>query len=109
MSCALVMLEIFVPVTHAQRVRVAMGEAGAGKVGNYSHCSFSLKGIGRYLPEQGAKPVIGSVGKMQQVAEERITMVCEKRLLKRVVTAIKNAHPYEEVPIYAYPLSELPK
>lgn len=103
----LVTLETFVPETHAEKVRHAMGEAGAGKVGNYSHCSFSVKGIGRYRPEKGAKPAIGKVGKLEEVHEERITMQCERRLLKRVFIAIKKAHPYEEPPIFVYPVEEI--
>ncbi len=103
MNQLFVMLETFVPETHAERVRIAMGKAGAGKIGDYTHCSFSVKGVGRYRPERGAKPAIGKVGKMEEVTEERITMPCERRLLKRVISAIKKAHPYEEPPIFIYP------
>lgn len=99
-----VIIETFVPEKDADKVRQAMGEAGAGRIGNYTHCSFSVKGIGRYRPEKGAKPAIGKIGKMEEVAEERITMQCERRLIKKVISAIKKAHPYEEVPIYIYPL-----
>ena len=102
-----VMLETFVPETHAERVRNAMAEAGAGKIGNYTHCSFSVKGIGRYRPEKGAKPAIGKVGKLEEVSEERITMRCERRLLKAVISAIKEVHPYEEPPIFVYPVETL--
>ena len=98
----LVTIETFVPETHAEKVRLAMGKAGAGKLGNYSHCSFSVKGFGRYRPEKGAKPAIGTIGKLEKVREERITMVCEKRLLKKGISAIKEVHPYEEVPVYVY-------
>lgn len=97
-------IDVFVPETHADKVRLAMGEAGAGRIGDYTHCSFSVKGVGRYRPEQGAAPAIGRVGKLEEVQEERITMQCERRLLKKVISAIKKAHPYEEVPIYIYPL-----
>ena len=102
-----VTLETYVPETHSEQVRRAMGEAGAGRIGHYAHCSFSVKGIGRYRPEPGAKPAIGKIGKIEEVKEERITMVCEKRLLKHVVIAIKKAHPYEEVPIFAYPMEDV--
>lgn len=105
----LVMLETFVPETEAEKVRRAMGEAGAGGIGNYSRCSFSVKGTGRYKPEKGAKPAIGKVGKVEEVTEERITMQCERRLLKRVISAIKEVHPYEEPPIFLYPLEQMPK
>lgn len=101
------MLETFVPEAHTERVRLAMGEAGAGRVGNYSHCSFSVKGTGRYRPEKGARPTVGKVGKMEEVAEERITMQCKRQLLKAVISAIKEVHPYEEPPIYVYPVEDV--
>lgn len=103
----LVTIETFVPETHAEQVRRAMGEAGAGKIGNYSHCSFSVKGIGRYRPEKGAKPAIGKVGKLEEVKEERITMQCERRLIKKVISAIKEVHPYEEAPVFVYPVEDV--
>lgn len=98
----LVTIETFVPETEAEKVRLAMGKAGAGKIGKYSHCSFSVKGIGRYRPEKGAKPAIGKIGEIEEVSEERLTMQCERRLLKRVISAIKEVHPYEEPPVYVY-------
>ena len=101
---SMVTIETFVPETHAEKVRLAMGEAGGGRVGNYSHCSFSVRGTGRFRPEKEAHPAIGKVGKMEEVKEERITMQCERRLIKRVVIAIKKAHPYEEPPIFVYPV-----
>ena len=106
MSDAIVTIETFVPETYAEKVRYAMGEAGAGRVGNYSHCSFSIKGIGRFLPGKDAKPAIGEIGRLEKVEEERITMQCERQLLKKVVSAIKNAHPYEDPPIFLYPIEE---
>ena len=100
----LVTVETFVPEAAAEKVRLAMGKAGAGKMGNYLHCSFSIKGVGRFKPEKGAKPAIGKIGKIEEVKEERITMQCERRLIKKVTLAIKKAHPYEEVPIFVYPV-----
>lgn len=93
-------LVTYVPETHADAVRHAMGEAGAGKVGNYTFCSFSSNGTGRFKPMDGAHPSIGEVGRLEEVAEERIEAVCEKELMEAVAAAIRKAHPYEEVPIY---------
>lgn len=73
-----VKIVVFVPKTHTGMVRKAMGDAGAGRIGNYSHCSFSIDGIGRYKPLEGAHPAIGEVGKFEGVEEERIECVCEK-------------------------------
>ena len=99
-----VKIVVFVPESHAEIVREAMGEAGAGKIGNYSFCSFSSKGTGRFLPGEGAHPAIGTLGTMELVKEERIEVVCDKELLELVTAAIKVAHPYEEVALDIYPL-----
>lgn len=99
-----VKIVVFVPGSHANVVREAMGKAGAGKIGNYTFCSFSSKGVGRFKPGQGANPYIGEVGKFEEVEEERIETVCERNIIKDVILAIKNVHPYEEVALDIYPL-----
>lgn len=96
-----------VPLTHADVVRKAAGDAGAGRVGNYSHASFSTIGTGRFLPLQGAHPAIGSVGSMEAVEEERIEWTCAHEDVRAIVNAIKLAHPYEEPVIDVYPLETL--
>ena len=98
---------VYVPVTHADVVRKAMGNAGAGKLGNYTFCSFSSKGIGRFLPMQGAHPAIGEVGKLESVEEEKIEMVCDSSILEKVISAMKYIHPYEEVAYEVYSLLEI--
>lgn len=94
----------FVPVKNAEKVRMAMGDAGAGVLGNYTHASFSTRGIGRFLPGKGAKPAIGKVGKLEEVEEEKIEVICQKEKAKDVITAIKRTHPYEEIPLEIYQL-----
>lgn len=89
----------FVPIKNADKVRQAMGDAGAGVLGDYHHASFSTTGIGRFTPGKGAHPFIGEVGKPQQVDEERIEVICQKEKVKEVIAAIKQTHPYEEPPI----------
>lgn len=89
-------IAVFVPESHADAVRRALGDAGAGAVGCYSHCTFSAAGTGRFLPEDGAEPFLGAVGKEEEAAEVRIeTFVTEDRL-KGAVAAMLAAHPYEE-------------
>lgn len=100
----LVKIVVFVPETHADVVRGAMGNAGAGVIGNYSHCTFSSKGLGKFKPLEGANPTVGEVGKFESVEEERIETVCPKDKVKEVIAAIKQAHPYEEVALDIYPL-----
>jgi hypothetical protein len=102
-----VKIVVFVPETHTDIVREAMGKAGAGKIGNYSFCSFSTKGIGRFKPEQGADPHIGKIGKFEEVIEERIEMVCPREKLQEVIKAIKTVHPYDEVALDIYPLENI--
>ena len=102
-----VKIKITVPVESANKVREALGVAGAGKQGNYSHCSFSTRGIGRFLPGAGANPAIGEVGKLEEVEEEMIETICHKDLIEKVILAVKNAHPYEEPAIDIVPRLEI--
>ncbi len=100
----LVKLVVFVPETHADAVRKAMADTGAGKLGNYSHCSFSSSGIGRFKPLDGAHPSIGKVGRLEEVKEERVECICERSLAKKIISAVKKVHPYEEAAFDIYPL-----
>lgn len=95
---------VYVPESHADAVREAMGKAGAGWTGKYKHCSFSIKGVGRFLPLKTAKPAIGKVGKLEKVVEERIETICYKKNLNKAIKTIKKIHPYEEPAIDIYPL-----
>lgn len=109
MSSKFVKIVVFVPEQAADKVRSAMGAAGAGRIGCYSFCSFSSKGVGRFLPGDGANPAIGTVGALELVAEERIETVCQRDHLEAVVKAMKAAHPYEEVAYDVYALeNEVP-
>lgn len=97
-------LIVYVPESHAEATRKALADAGAGKIGNYDSCSFSLKGTGRFRPLEGAKPAIGSTGKIQAVPEERIEVVVKADQLKLVLNEIKRVHPYEEPAIHLLPM-----
>lgn len=100
----LVKIIVTVPEQDAYKLRKAIGDAGGGRIGNYTHCSLSVKGVGRFKPKKGANPTVGEVGKPEEVAEERIEVTCEQDKLKDVVKAIREAHPYEEPTIDIYPL-----
>jgi hypothetical protein len=91
-----VKINVFVPLTHADLIRKVIGEAGAGKFGNYDFCSFSSRGIGRFRPNEKAKPFLGEKNKIEEVEEERIEFICEKDKVKSVIKAIRKFHPYEE-------------
>lgn len=95
---------IYVPNSHADILRTAIGDAGAGKIGNYSHCTFTIKGTGRFLPLSGSNPTIGEIGKLEEVEEDRIETVCEADKLHDVLKAIKSVHPYEEPATDVYPI-----
>lgn len=87
---------VYVPESHADQLREAMGNAGAGVIGQYTHCTFTTEGIGRFKPGEGASPTIGEIGKFEVVREERIETVCAGDKLQAVLTAIRAVHPYEE-------------
>lgn len=98
---------VTVPESDGDMLRGVIGDAGGGKVGDYSHCSFTVKGTGRFIPLQGAQPAIGSVGTPEEVLEERIEVNCSEASLDAVIQVIKQNHPYEEPVIDVYPLLEL--
>ncbi|HUA12915.1 MAG TPA: hypothetical protein VL989_00205 [Candidatus Sulfotelmatobacter sp.] len=100
----LVKLVVTVPEDHADELRQTIGEVEGGRIGNYTHTSFSIKGIGRFKPGPEANPRIGQVGKLEEVPEERIEVTCEQDKLNNIIVAIRRAHPYEEPAIDIYPL-----
>jgi hypothetical protein len=95
---------VFVPLTHTDKVREAIGKAGGGIIGNYDYCSFSSKGVGRFKPNSKAKPHLGKANALESVEEERIEFVCLRNKAKSIIQAIKKVHPYEEVALDIYPL-----
>ncbi len=95
-----------VPLTHADAVRKALGDAGAGRIGNYSHCSFSVTGTGRFLPNEKASPHIGTPGQLETVAEEQIQVDVLAEDMKAVITALKKVHPYEEIGYEIYQMTD---
>ena len=99
-----VKLVVFVPLSHADAVRQALGEAGAGKIGNYDFCSFSSRGVGRFLGNEHSNPAIGDGGVYEQVEEERIEVIVPREILEEVIEKMKVVHPYEEVAFDIYPL-----
>ncbi len=103
-SISLVKLAVFVPIEDAEKVRDALGKVGAGHIGEYSYCSFSSEGVGRFLPEEGANPHIGEQGKLEEVKEVKIETIFPENLKKRVIRALLKAHPYEEPAYDMYPL-----
>ncbi|MDR7000439.1 Nif3-like dinuclear metal center hexameric protein [Neobacillus niacini] len=95
---------VFVPKSHGQQVRQALGNAGAGFIGNYSHCSFSTEGTGRFLPGENTHPYLGQPGHLEEAEEVRIETIIPEPLLKKALSAIIKAHPYEEAAYDVYPV-----
>jgi dinuclear metal center YbgI/SA1388 family protein len=90
-------LTTYVPNQHADTVRRALFEAGAGAIGNYSNCSYNMLGLGTFLGNESSNPAIGKKGMLQQEKETYISVVFEKHLENNVLKALFDAHPYEEV------------
>ncbi|MCH9722300.1 MAG: Nif3-like dinuclear metal center hexameric protein [Actinomycetia bacterium] len=99
---------IFVPAGDADAVREALFAAGAGRIGDYSGCSWSVAGIGQFLPGTGASPAIGTVGTVERVAEDRIEVIAPAGIRAGILAAMRAAHPYEEPAFDVFSLAGLP-
>lgn len=97
---------VFVPRVHASQVIDAIHRGGGGRIGLYSHCTFRTEGIGTYVPERGAKPFEGRVGKFEEAGEDRLEAIVPKGALQGVIREVLAAHPYEEVAYDVYPLHD---
>lgn len=103
-SDTLYKIAVYVPVSHEIIVREALGEAGAGYLGNYSHCTFNTQGIGTFKPEDDANPFIGTVGEIESVKEVKIETIVPSKLLQKTIDNMIKSHPYEEVAYDVYKL-----
>lgn len=98
-------LAVYVPRGHEEAVRQALAEAGAGHVGNYSHCTFQAAGTGTFLPLEGTHPYLGEQGRLEYADEYRLETIVPERRAAAAVKAMIAAHPYEEVAYDLYPLA----
>lgn len=99
---------IFVPPADAEPLRAALFAAGAGHIGDYSHCSWSVVGTGQFLPGDGADPAIGTVGSVERLDEARVEVIAPAGLRSRILAAMRAAHPYEEPAFDVLSLAALP-
>lgn len=99
---------IFVPPDHAAGLCEAVFAAGAGQIGQYSCCSWSVTGTGQFLPQDGASPAVGSIGAVERLAEDRVEVIAPARLRAAVLAAMRAAHPYEEPAFDVIALAPLP-
>ncbi|BBM70165.1 Nif3-like dinuclear metal center hexameric protein [Rhodothermus marinus] len=106
MEQALYKLVTFVPASHFEQVREALAEAGAGRIGNYEACAFATRGTGYFRPGDMARPFIGEPGKLESAEELRLEVEVARWDLPRVLAAMRDAHPYEEVAYDVYPVEQ---
>jgi dinuclear metal center YbgI/SA1388 family protein len=96
---------VFCPPGVADAVMSAVAEAGGGRIGAYTRCSFRTSGWGTFAPSEGARPFVGKTGREERVEEVRLETVVSRSLLSRVLRAVRDVHPYEEPAVDVYPLS----
>ena len=90
-------LVTFTPITHAENLRGVMFAVGAGHLGKYSECSFSQEGTGTFMPQEGSDPFVGEIGKRHEEKEIKIEVIFPSHLQDKIIAAMIEAHPYEEV------------
>jgi dinuclear metal center YbgI/SA1388 family protein len=93
---SLMKLAVFVPATHEEAMREALAKVGAGKLGDYSSCSFTTAGEGRFRALKGADPFVGEVGELTVALEKKIEVVFPNSIKNRVLKTMLTTHPYEE-------------
>lgn len=98
---------IYVPENSLEKVKQALFDAGAGKIGNYDCCCWQTEGVGQFRPLQNSKPAIGSLNEVEHVKEVKIELVCEDDLVKTVIQTMKQSHPYEEPAFDVWKLEDL--
>ena len=101
-------LVVFVPREAHDPVREALFAAGAGRIGEYTRCSWYTQGTGTFFGGKGTDPSVGESGREQRVAELRLETVYPAELEADVVRALREAHPYEEPAFDLYPLADPP-
>lgn len=100
-------LVTFVPAMQAEAVRNAIFDAGGGRIGNYSNCSFNTEGKGTFKGDDGTHPFAGTPGMLHTEQEVRIETIFPAWLEHNVLSAVLKAHPYEEVAYDIYTLDNL--
>ncbi|MEN1970511.1 Nif3-like dinuclear metal center hexameric protein [Lentibacillus sp. N15] len=100
----LVKYSVYVPKSHADAIREALAQAGAGHIGNYSHCTFQTEGQGTFKPLAGTSPYIGSTNELTKTEEVKIETIVLEATIENVVRIVNDKHPYEEPAYDIYPL-----
>jgi len=98
---------VFIPKSHLQQVKTALFEAGAGQIGNYDRCCWQTQGQGQFRPLENSQPYLGQTGEIEEVDEYKVELVVKDKLIQRVISSMKQAHPYEEPAYDVWKLSDL--
>ncbi|BDC73113.1 Nif3-like dinuclear metal center hexameric protein [Prescottella equi] len=99
---------VMVPTTDTVRVREALFAAGAGELGDYRECSWTVTGDGQFRPLPGAAPTLGVVGEVETVREDRVEVIAPRRSRARILAALRAAHPYEEPAFDVFETADFP-
>ena len=94
----------FIPETHVEQVKKVLFKKGAGRIGQYDHCSWQVLGEGQFRPLKGSQPFLGKENQVEKVVEYKVEMVCEDDLIEGVVKELIKTHPYEEPAYEVYKL-----
>lgn len=97
----------FVPGSHLEQTKLALFAVGAGKIGDYDQCAWQVEGLGQFRPLAGSDPFLGKQGELETVREFRVELVCGDDVIESAVSALKQAHPYEEPAYEVYRLEVL--
>lgn len=100
-------INFYVPEDHVEIVKTALFEAGAGRIGLYTHCAWQVKGEGQFMPLPGSHAFIGQVNQIEKVIEYKVEMVCSDEYLEAAMRALKKSHPYETPAYQVFRCEEL--
>jgi dinuclear metal center YbgI/SA1388 family protein len=100
----LIKLSYFVPIENHEEVLKAVHAAGGGQIGKYYDCSFSVEGRGRFTPGEGTNPKLGKIGVPEEVLEYKVDIIVPDVQFHSLLSALKEAHPYEELAYFASPV-----
>jgi dinuclear metal center YbgI/SA1388 family protein len=106
-SNSLLKLSVYVPIKHLDSVKKELFDAGAGKIGNYSHCSFTTEGKGTFRANENASPFVGKKKETHIENEGRLEMILPQHLKSNVIAALLKSHPYEEVAYDLFPIQNM--
>lgn len=96
----------FVPKSDLEATKQAVFTAGGGRIGDYDHCAWQTLGRGQFRPLEGSNPHLGQHGELEKVDEYKVELVCEDHLIREVVAAMKQSHPFEEPAYEVYRLED---